>query len=108
MKTTTVHELEVAVLVAVTKLRDDAYGLRVRREVSALLGHEYSIGAVHTTLQRLEDKRCLESWTSDPLPVRGGRARRQYRVTAVGRTALADARRRASRLWAGAAAVRAT
>ena len=93
------RELELSVLLCVARLGDDAYGLRVRNEVSALCRHDYAVGAIYTTLQRLEEKGLVESWMTDPLPVRGGRSRRQYRVTAAGQLALNTARTLATRLW---------
>ena len=93
--------LELSVLITVAKLGDDAYGLGVRRAVSAQAGREYSVGAIYTTLQRLEDKRLLTSRETDPLPTRGGRSRRQFRITAAGRRAMEDARLRSAALWSG-------
>jgi DNA-binding PadR family transcriptional regulator len=92
-------EFELAVLLAVVRLGDGAYGLGIRREVSALRARDYSVGAVYTTLQRLEEKGVVSSRTSAPIAVRGGRSRREYRVTATGKRALRDARRLAARLW---------
>jgi len=91
--------LETAVLLAVARLAEGAYGAAVRGEVSASRGHEYSAGAIHTALQRLEDKGLVTSWTGEPLPIRGGRARRYYRLTAAGVQALEQARTAARRLW---------
>jgi len=93
--------LELAVLLAVARLADDAYGLAVRRDVSARTGHDYSVGAVYTTLQRLEEKGLLASRTTAPLPVRGGRARRHFHVTAAGARALRAAEQRAAAVWGG-------
>ena len=92
-------ELELAVLVFAARLGDGAYGLRIRREVSALRRHDYSVGAVYTTLSRLEEKGLVDSWMAAPLPVRGGRSRRQYRITALGESTLREAAKLAARLW---------
>lgn len=92
-------KLQQAVLMAVATLGDEAYGLGVRREVSDVRGRDYSVGAIYTTLSRLEEKGFVESWESEPRPERGGRSRRQYEVTAAGRRALREARRVAARLW---------
>jgi DNA-binding PadR family transcriptional regulator len=91
--------LETAVLLAVARLADGAYGAAVQREVGERRGRAYAVGAIHTALQRLEDKGLVTSSMGDPLPVRGGRARRYYRVTAAGATALDEARAAARRLW---------
>ena len=91
--------LETAILLAVAHLGEGAYGAAVRRDVSARRGREYAVGAIHTALQRLEDKGMLTSRTGDPLPVRGGRARRYFRLTAAGAAALDHARTAARQLW---------
>ena len=96
------REFELAVLLAVARRGDEAYGLLIRRDVSAICRHDYAVGAIYTTLQRLEDKGLVESWMTEPLPVRGGRSRRQYRVTTAGRRAIHEARTLAARLWAAA------
>jgi DNA-binding PadR family transcriptional regulator len=84
--------LELAALLAVARLAGDAYGASVRRELSERAGHEYSVGAVYTTLDRLEAKGLVRSWRSEPTPVRGGRAKRCFSVTAAGQRALRAAR----------------
>jgi len=93
--------LELATLLAVARLGGDAYGLAVRRDLALRTGHDYSVGAVYTTLQRLEDKGFLKSRTSDPLPIRGGRSRRHFALTGAGARALREAERRAASLWMG-------
>lgn len=97
----TLGTLELAALLAVARLGDDAYGLAIRRDLAARTGRDYSVGAVYTTLQRLADKGLLGSWTSEPLPVRGGRARRHFTLTGAGARALRDAERHAASIWAG-------
>lgn len=96
-----VGSLELTVLLAVARLADDAYGLAIRRDVSERTGHDYSVGAVYTTLERLAEKGFVSSRTTEPLPVRGGRSRRQFKLTATGHRALRDAQRVAASVWAG-------
>ena len=93
--------LELSVLLAVSRLGDEAYGLLVRRDLAARTGRDYSVGAVYTTLQRLEDKGLLTSHATDPLPVRGGRSRRHFTLTCAGARAIRDAQRHAASIWAG-------
>ena len=99
MQAPSLGEFELVVLLAVSRLGDDAYGLRIQRDVSAMRRREYAVGAIYTTLQRLEVKGLVVSSMSDPLPVRGGRSRRQYQLTAAGTRALRAARTLAARLW---------
>ena len=93
--------LELTVLLSVARLGDEAYGLAVRLDVSARTKRDYSVGAVYTTLQRLEDKGLVGSHATDPLPIRGGRSRRQFTITGAGRRAIRDAERVAASVWAG-------
>jgi DNA-binding PadR family transcriptional regulator len=92
-------EFELAVLISVGLLGDDAYGVAVREAVSERLGRDCAIGAVYTTLQRLEDKGFVRSWMSEPTPVRGGRAKRCFAVTTTGARAIRQAQVAARRLW---------
>lgn len=101
MSTPSLGALELAALLTVTRLGNDAYGLAVRRDLADRTGRDYSVGAIYTTLQRLEDKGLLRSRASDPLPVRGGRSRRHFALTGAGARALREAERRAASLWAG-------
>lgn len=101
MPSATLGSLELAALLAVVRLGDEAYGLAVRQDLAERTGRELSVGAVYTTLQRLEDKGFLRSRASAPLPVRGGRSRRQYTLTGAGARAIRDAERHAKSIWAG-------
>src|SRR5256885_10669146 len=77
---TTLGLLEWNIMLAVARLGREAYGAEVRRELLERTGRNYVVGAVYATLTRLEHKRFLTSSMSDPTPVRGGRARRQYEL----------------------------
>lgn len=94
-------ELELATLITVARLGERGYGAEVRRELAERLGRELSVGAVYTTLQRLEDKGFLASYASEPRAERGGRSRRLFRVTTLGERACVEARDRSKRLWSG-------
>lgn len=101
MTATSLGALELTVLLAVVRLGDDAYGLAIRSDVSARTRRDHSVGAVYTTLQRLEEKGCASAYTTEPLPVRGGRSRKQLKVTGAGQRALREARRVAVSVWDG-------
>jgi DNA-binding PadR family transcriptional regulator len=101
MSTTSLGTLELAALLAVARLADKAYGLAIRRDLAARTGRDYSVGALYTTLQRLEDKGLLTSRNSEPLPVRGGRSRRHFTLTGAGVRALRAAERHATSMWSG-------
>jgi PadR family transcriptional regulator, regulatory protein PadR len=92
---------EQAVLLAVVRLREDAYGRAILKEVKDRLERDVAAGAVHATLGRLERKGLLSSRLGSGTPIRGGRARRFYRLEALGERALNDARTTMENLWDG-------
>jgi PadR family transcriptional regulator, regulatory protein PadR len=92
---------EQAVLLAVFRLRGEAYGRSILAGVETRLGREVAAGAVHATLSRLERKGLLASHIGDGSEVRAGRPRRHYRLEASGRRALNEARAAADHLWSG-------
>lgn len=81
-------EFEHVVLLAVLRLDDQAYGVTVRQEIEAHTKREVSIGAIYATLDRLEAKGYVRSRAGEPTPVRGGRSKRYFRITAQGVSAV--------------------
>jgi PadR family transcriptional regulator PadR len=79
---------EQLVLLAVLRLGEGAYGMTVRRELEMRTGQPVSLGAVYTTLERLESKGYLGSRAAAGGPEREGRARRFFHVEASGVEAL--------------------
>jgi DNA-binding PadR family transcriptional regulator len=89
-KVTFVGGFEHLVLLAIRRLGDQAYGMRIRREIEDRAGRPVAIGAVYATLQRLEEKGLVTPRMGKPLKVRGGRARRYYEIAADGIVALRE------------------
>ena len=77
-------EFEYLLITSAARLGDDAYGAAIRQEIEEATGHSCSIGALYTTLDRLEAKGFVKTWMGDPTPQRGGRPKRMVRVTANG------------------------
>ena len=77
-------EFEYFIITAAARLGDDAYGLAIRQEIESTTGRNCSLGALYTTLDRLESKGFIKTWMGDPTPQRGGRPKRMVRVTASG------------------------
>jgi DNA-binding PadR family transcriptional regulator len=80
--------LEHIVLLALVRLKANAYGMTVRREIEERTGRNISIGAVYATLERLQAKGYIGSFIGEPTAERGGRAKRLFRVEADGELAL--------------------
>ena len=92
---------EQAVLLAIVRLREGAYGRAILKEVVVRLERNVAAGAVHATLERLEAKDLIASHLGPGTPVRAGRARRFYRLQPGGLRALNDSRAVADSLWHG-------
>jgi PadR family transcriptional regulator PadR len=92
---------EQAVLLAILRLRDDAYGRAILQEVQVRLARDVAAGAVHATLGRLEKKGLVASRLGSGTPVRAGRARRFYRLQPRGLRALNETRAAVDGLWRG-------
>src|SRR5947208_2508911 len=83
-------EFEYLLLAAAVRLGEDAYGAAIRQEIESTTERRCSIGALYTTLDRLETKGLLKTWMGDATTQRGGRAKRMVKVTAKGREAAAE------------------
>ena len=94
-------ELEQLTLLAVARLGEDGYGVTIRAQIEDRAGHSVSIAAVYAALDRMEARGLLTSWTSAPVPQRGGRARKHFRISPAGGTAVREARNRMDRMWDG-------
>jgi len=92
---------EQAVLIAVFKLADEAYGRAVLRGIQTGFDREIAAGAIYATLDRLEQKGLLSSRLETGTPVRGGRTRRYYRVTGSGVRALNESKAALENMWRG-------
>ncbi len=92
---------EQAVLLAVIRLRNEAYGSAIVAEIHKRLQRDVTVGAVHATLVRLENKGLLSSHLGEGTPIRAGRPRRYYKVEPKGVRALGLARKAFSEIWRG-------
>jgi DNA-binding PadR family transcriptional regulator len=92
-------DLQQLTMLAVVRLRQDAYGGAIREELREVAGRSVSVQTVWVTLVRLEEQGLVVS--NEVPPPAGGRARRVFRLTAAGWRALEDAREEAARMWKG-------
>jgi len=77
-------EFEYLLITAAARLGEEAYGAAIRREIEEATGTRCSIGALYTTLDRLQTKGLVKTWMGEATAQRGGRAKRMVRVTAKG------------------------
>jgi PadR family transcriptional regulator PadR len=94
-------EFEQSLLLAIAHLGDNAYGVAIRQEIETRTGRDIAVGALYTSLARLERKGYVRSTMSDPTPQRGGRSKRHFTLKAAGATALRQSHERLARMWEG-------
>lgn len=99
MKETRLGEFEEVILLLVGILGEEAYAFKIADEFESQTKRPVSIGAVHSTLNRLSEKGFLTSEMGSSSPERGGRRKRIYTITASGRRALNEARDFRVSLW---------
>ena len=90
MKYSNLGEFEEVVLLTVGALQKEAYGISIKEEIEKRMGRNVSIGALHTALQRLEDKGFLKSRMADSDEKRRGRRKKYVEITAQGKEALLE------------------
>src|SRR5262245_40635760 len=94
-----IGEFEELVLLTIAALGDDAYGVAVKEDIEKRTGRSLSIGALHTTMTRLEEKSFIKSWLGDPTQERGGRRKRHFELTQDGKLALHRMKELRDELW---------
>jgi PadR family transcriptional regulator PadR len=80
----TLGAFEYQILSVLFRQPRDAYGATLQVRIEDATGRDVSIGALYTTLDRLEQKGMVSSWWGEPTPERGGRRKRYYKVEASG------------------------
>jgi PadR family transcriptional regulator, regulatory protein PadR len=92
-------EFEELVLLTIASLGDDAYGVSIKQDIETRTDRSISIGALHSTITRLEEKNFLKSWLGDPTQERGGRRKRYFEITNAGKEALHAVKDLRDELW---------
>jgi len=90
---------ELMVLLAVMRLKEDAYGLPILAEIESCIGREVALGSVYAALTRLESKGFVSSRLGEPTPERGGKAKRYFTVTTGGVREASSVRQALVSLW---------
>ncbi|WNJ16363.1 helix-turn-helix transcriptional regulator [Pontibacter sp. G13] len=91
--------LEEIVLLSIGILGEQAYGVSIQTEIDQRTGHKHSMGALHSTLSRLEGKGMIRSQMGGATAERGGRRKRFFQLTASGEAALLEAKQLRENFW---------
>jgi PadR family transcriptional regulator PadR len=92
-------EFEELVLLTIASLGNDAYGVSIQQDLETRCKRSISIGALHSTIARLEEKGFLKSWLGGATQERGGRSKRYFEMTQTGKKAVAETKSMRDELW---------
>jgi DNA-binding PadR family transcriptional regulator len=92
---------ELTILLTILRLGDDAYGVKIKEQLSDQTEKDWNYGAMYCLLDQLVKKNLLKRISGDPTHIRGGRRKIYYRITTAGVRALEAARQQHESLWRG-------
>ena len=90
---------EEMVLLSVMRLKDDAYGVTIKKNLKEITGKSVPYGTLYFLLDKLSVKQLVEKELGEPTAERGGRRKTYYRMTHDGVNALKEAFNQQSRIW---------
>ncbi len=77
-------QLELMVLLATIRVRDNAYGVPIAHEIERESGRAVALASVYAALERLEAKGFITSVRGEPTAERGGKARTYFKPSPAG------------------------
>ena len=99
MKGTHLGEFEELVLLTIGSLLQEAYSVAICDELTKHAGRTVKLGVVHTVLNRLEEKGLVKSELGEATAKRGGKRKRFYSLTGVGKASLVRTKEIRDQLW---------
>ena len=97
-------KIEEILLLSIWRLEDQAYGVKIRRHVSDIIGKDFTYGNLYSALNQLTNKKYVNKTAGESPPERRGRRRIYYKLSPRGFFALRAAYEMNERLWAGVSA----
>jgi len=97
MKDLTIYES--IFLLAILRLKEEAYGVTIKAEVSKIKGRKISYGTIYSYLDQLSRKDFVIKKIGDPTSERGGRRKIYYTLSVRGIKALKEAHKLQKSIW---------
>jgi PadR family transcriptional regulator PadR len=94
-------KIEEILLLAIWKLKDEAYGVKIRKYVSKIIGKDLTYGNLYSALSQLSKKKYVRKTLGEPTPDRRGRRKIYYTLSPAGVKALKTAREMNQKMWEG-------
>ena len=96
----TISKREEQILIAIWNLEESAYLLAIKNHLSKIMETQWSVGAIHKPLMKLEKEGLVESYLGEATAKRGGRSKKIYRVSKLGLKTLQTIKEEQDALWA--------
>jgi len=90
---------EEILLLAIWHLKDNAYGVTIRKHVMGVTGENMTYGTLYSSLDQLVKKEYVYKTIGDPTPERGGRRKIFYTIAPKGFEALKKSQELTRVLW---------
>jgi DNA-binding PadR family transcriptional regulator len=90
---------EEIILLAILKLKNDAYGISIRQLIREETGDEWSFAQIYDPLNKLFSKGYVRKFQGSPTPERGGRPKCLYQITPQGKEVLTELREIQDIIW---------
>jgi PadR family transcriptional regulator PadR len=95
----TISKREEQILIAVWNLKESAYLLAIKNYLSKIMEADWSVGAIHKPLMKLEKEGLVEFYMGEATAKRGGRSKKIYRVSKLGVDTLKTIKKEHDVLW---------
>jgi PadR family transcriptional regulator PadR len=92
---------EETLLLAILRLKDNAYGVAIKKHVQKTTGIALPYGILYFILEQLTKKGLVKRFAGESKPERGGRSRIYYTLTAEGDKALRQTYKIQQKIWKG-------
>ena len=90
---------EEILLISILQLKESAYGVFIRRKIKDNTKKQWNYGTLYRMLDQLVRKDLLERKAGEPMPEKGGRRKKYYKLTSDGVKALEEAYSFQKTLW---------
>jgi PadR family transcriptional regulator PadR len=96
----TISKREEQILIAIWNLKESAYLLAIKNHLSKIMDSDWSVGAIHKPLMKLEKEGLVESYKGGATAKRGGRSKKIYTISKLGLDTLHALKEEHDALWA--------
>ncbi|MBN1272863.1 MAG: helix-turn-helix transcriptional regulator [Candidatus Aminicenantes bacterium] len=94
-------KIEEILLLTIWRLKEEAYGVKIRRHISRLTGKEFTYGNLYSALSQLTKKRYVFKHEEESTKARKGWKRMYYSLSPAGLKALKNACEMNEKIWQG-------